>query len=266
MTLHVPHGLLISGALTDPFALSRALRTVTNAVATELVYARLANLVAVHIDQVRAGLRGSADIAARLAQGGDLLTAAAESLRADIRSAAASPYRSVDDLSLEVRLLAHPDHADRTLAIVRAQASKFREAITSLPGVSEYAYYMCETAPVAPERWSARKDVWTRALGPGFTSADAWIWSLYPDLPSGLATFPMLDAPRAREVLARIPDDAARTSRLAKALATPSREFGPHEMAALAEDLRAGAAAARPIAAPFIAPILASDLERVADL
>lgn len=63
---------------------------------------------------------------------------------------------------------------DTTLLIVHAANDAYREALLTLPGIEDYAYWNNSDQPdgISDEQWAARRDDWERALGPDWVPAN----------------------------------------------------------------------------------------------
>lgn len=220
MTLHIPNGLKITGALASPFALSAAIRPLTRGVAADLWYSLLAGEVAERIDATRAGRGDDLDqFDERALRSHDLACAIARDLREHVDTATLDQVRRspMHDLGFTIKVLAHPDDPAALLAIVHAERSAYRDALLNLDGVSEYGWWSTERPQ--SDDWATRREVWSRALRAGIFSDEGWTWSLFGTILA--QAVPELDERTDLErVVAALPDDEARAHALARRLTT----------------------------------------------
>lgn len=258
MSLHVPRGLLLTGPAANPFALSAHLWTVLRQRVRAEVVSKVAGDMATHVDAARAGFTASTSIEL---EGPRTLAAVTAAVVDKVAEAAISMRRSPEwDLSVSVKILAHPRDPGLLLGIVSAEQGWLRDLVLAAPGVREYRYYSVEHPPVGEDEWADRARVWAAALRDGLWSDLGWEWSLLDPEPAVTLTR-LVGRVQPEEVVAALPADADRAQVLAQyMLAGNGPAFDPADVMGSLRAWAAARDALAPSALARLAPITAADL------
>lgn len=264
MTLQIFRGLILTGAMANPFHLSATIHPALGDVAAQLWRTLLAESIASHIDATRAGARVNADDRDRVAKSIHLLGGLWRQRMNEVTAATMNDRERNPgtDLGMSIKIFAHPDRSDALLAVVRAEECAYYEALLAMDDVADFSYWRTEEAPdgVTDAAWEARNEVWGRALHKGTSSVLGWTWTLL-NSPVEFA-LPSCQAAREPErILAALPSNEARAKRLAGKMARVSPTVDPrNNFSGWIKEHEAQVATLLPAARKLITAITVEDL------
>lgn len=263
MSIQINRGLILTGAMANPFHVTATIRPVLMGVATNLWRTLLAENVASYIDATRTGERVDADDHTTVSKSIHILGALWSRRMKEVEAATGDDrHRNPGtDLGMSIQILAHPDRPDAVLAIVRAEESVYYDTLLKMDGVADFSYWQAEYPPQGVTRpdWDARNDVWGRALLDGRSTTLGWTWKLLP-WPVEL-TLPRWKAPgEPEQILAAMPNEEERAFNLARNIARRTVRFDMDDIGKSLREIERVRVEGLPAARELISPITLADL------